>query len=114
MKQIPENLPCLISGRAVPLGFNRPQNRYPLPVACFSDTTCIQVWFYEYHGLYWYSVTVESRHTFNSVPFLSVQNAITEFRSFLSGYGFRFLDRGLAECRLSGLRRNFPPKSSEV
>lgn len=115
MKKIPENLPCALSGRAVPLGFNLPSNRYPLPVACCSDCTNIQVWFYEYHGMYWYSVTVSSLSTFNSVPFLSIGNCVSEFRAFLRAYGFVFEDSQLAEKRLRGVRRPVtPPKSFEV
>ena len=115
MKKNPHCFPIVNGGRAVPLGFNLLQNRYPLPISCRSDCTKVQVWFYEYHGLYWYSVTVGGQSTFNSVGFLSVQNCVSEFRSFLRGYGFVLEDSYLAECRLRGLRSmSEPPKSWKV
>lgn len=115
-KEIPEeNLKCAISGRAVPLGFNTPSNRYPIPVACCSCCTTIQGWFYEYHGMYWYSITVDSRCTFNSTPFFSMQTAISEFRAFLQSYGFRFVDTGLSESYLCKIRSSAkPPKTWKV
>lgn len=98
----------------VPSRFNLPCNRHPLPIDCFSDSTFVRVWFYECDGVYWYSVTVKGYCTLNSVPFFHVQNCISAFRAFLRGYGFKFVDSSLAELRLSGLRRQLPPRSSEV
>lgn len=102
-----------ISRLAVPLGFNCDSNRFECQISCCSDTSRLVASFYEYHGMYWYSLQVDSfKHEMNSIPYLSLSNCISDFRNELRGNQFRFENKAVANAVLS--RLVFCSKSSEV
>lgn len=73
---------------SIPLGFNMPKNRIDIRIFAYSDVTTIDINLYEYHGLYWYSFSVDSGKVLNSVGFFSLQNCVAALRGTVRGLGF--------------------------
>lgn len=81
------------SNRAVPKGFNLERCRYRVYVEAHSDVTKCRVYFYQYHGMYWYCLQTVQRHCFlssfnNSVPFFSMRNATADCSALLRSLQF--------------------------
>lgn len=86
--KIVNNLPCALSGRAVALGFNTPQNRIAINLYAYSDTSVVDISLYEYNGLYWYSFALRNSNVMNSVGFVGLQNCVAALRVLVRDLGF--------------------------
>lgn len=83
-----------LSNRAVPMGFNIDRFRFRNYVDAHSDVTKCRVYFFQYHGMYWYGVSVYGvpqswrNQQFNSVPFVSIRNATVDCAALLRSLHF--------------------------
>lgn len=68
---------------AVPRGFNLNRCRFRVCVDVYSDVTRGKVFFYQYHGMYWYVLHAmpSIRCAIQSHPYASMHNCITDFKS---------------------------------
>lgn len=67
---------------AVPKGFNLDRCRFRVSVNVYSDTTRGKVFFFEYHGMYWFALHLMPSmcRSIQSLSFVSMKNCITNFR----------------------------------
>lgn len=88
----------------IPRGFNKPSNRLAITFSPRSDTTILRVYFYEYHGVYWFNFDYHG-HSMNSMGFVGLRNCISCFKDTVKGLCFSLSD--LDRYRLCDFVRNW-------
>lgn len=73
---------------SVPLEFDTPQNRISIRIYAYSDVTNVDIFLYEYHGLYWYSFCPALGKIMNSCGFVGLKNCVASLRDTVRGLGF--------------------------